>query len=857
MPGTNLTRSEARERAALISVERYDVDLHLGRGPSTFTSRTTVRFRCAQPGASTFIDLIADSVESVTLNGVELDPARAYADSRVALPGLATDNVLTIEATCRYMRSGEGLHRFVDPVDSEVYLYSQFEVPDSRRMFAVFEQPDLKAEFSFTVTAPARWEVISVMPTPEPTPAGTGTTGERTEELATWAFAPTPRISSYVTALHAGPYLGVRDSVSTRAGEIPLGVFCRASLLEHLDADNILDATKRGFAFFENEFGVPYPFAKYDQVFAPEYNMGAMENAGAVTITEMYVFRAKVTEAIIERRALTILHELAHMWFGDLVTMRWWDDLWLNESFAEWASTVCMAESTEWRRAWTTFSIHEKSWAYEQDQMSSTHPIAADMAALEDVAANFDGITYAKGAAVLKQLVAWVGRDAFTAGLRAYFAKHAWGNTELSDLLVELEQTSGRDLRPWAEQWLTTSGVTTLRSQTAIDAEGRYTEVAVLQSSEQGGPAPRPHRLGIGLYDVDGTSLHRRRYLEVDIAGERTDIPELVGEREPDLLLLNDEDLAYCMTRLDPRSMATALAHPRGYPDQLPKAVVLIAAWDMVREGELAARDFVELAMQSLIGEEHSPTLKVLLGEITIAVLRYVTPEHRDEVRAGCTATLRELAEGAVPGSDAQHQLITAYAGLSSSEADAAYLRGLLDGTVALAGLDVDVELRWVLLRALAAMGRVDDATIEAEGRADPTNSGQERLAQTLAARPTAHAKEQAWARGVEQDDTPNAVVQSLGRGFVRSVDPATLEPYVARFHDALIPMWQSRTVAIGTFIVEEFYPIPLAGQGLLDVTNAWLAAHPDAPVGLVRMVKERRDECARATRAQQVDRAR
>jgi len=436
VPGTNLTREEAAARAALVTVDRHDVELDVTTGPETFSTRSTITFTCTRPGAETFLDFLGGTVEEITVNGSRLDPQEHYADSRVRLPDLAADNVVVVTGTGRYTNTGEGLHRFVDPVDDEVYLYSQFEVPDSRRMYPVFEQPDLKARFGFTVTAPAHWQVVSNSPTPQPEPVDEG--------RATWRFAPTGPISSYITALVAGPYDVVRDTATSRNGEVPLGIFCRRSLTPYLDADNLFDLTKLGFTFFENEFDCAYPFEKYDQIFTPEYNMGAMENAGAVTINEMYVFRSRVTESIVERRALTVLHELAHMWFGNLVTMRWWNDLWLNESFAEWASTTCQSEATHWTDAWTTFGTHEKDWAYRQDQLSSTHPIVAEIRDLQDVEVNFDGITYAKGASVLKQLVAHVGREPFRDGLRAYFAKHAWGNTTLDDLLSELETTSGR-----------------------------------------------------------------------------------------------------------------------------------------------------------------------------------------------------------------------------------------------------------------------------------------------------------------------------------------------------------------------------------------------------------------------------
>ncbi|MGO4599589.1 aminopeptidase N [Terrabacter sp. 2RAF25] len=856
MPGKNLTRDEAASRAEILRVDAYDVSLDLTTGPENFRTLTTVTFSCSEPGADSFIDLIADSVERVTLNGVDLDPAEVFGDSRIALPGLAAQNELTVDATGRYTNTGEGLHRFVDPVDNEVYLYTQFEVPDSRRMYAVFEQPDLKAAFRFTVTAPAHWKVISNSPTPTPAAAGVADGVER----ATWAFEPTQRISSYITALVAGPYDEVRDEVTTRNGVVPLGVFCRKSLTQHLDADNIFDCTKKGFAFFEAEFDQPYPFAKYDQIFTPEYNMGAMENAGAVTFTEVYVFRSKVSEAKIERRALTILHELAHMWFGNLVTMKWWDDLWLNESFAEWASTTCQAEATEWTSAWTTFGTSEKAWAYTQDQLSSTHPIAADMRHLEDVEVNFDGITYAKGASVLKQLVAYVGREPFVAALREYFRKHAWGNTTLSDLLGELEKASGRELTEWSKLWLETAGVNTLRPVFEVDAEGRYSSFAITQTATEEYPTLRPHRIGIGRYAVRRSEgsvdvLERTGYDEVDVAGERTDIAELVGQEQPDLLLLNDDDLAYGKIRLDERSLATALARPRGFQDSLPRSLVLGATWDMTRDGEMPARDFVRFVLESLPGETDSTLLRVLLGQVSTAARLYTAPEHRAEVSALLSSSLRSLAESAEAGSDAQFQLVEAWAGSTADTADEPRLRALLTGEESLPDLTVDTELRWTFTKALAALGSADEAEIRGELDRDPTATGKERAAEALAARPTAEAKADAWAKAVERNDLSNQMVEATGAGFRRTTDLSLLEPYVERYHAMLVDAWAERSVAIGERVVGGFYPFALASEQLKAASDAWLAANPDAAAGLVRTVAENRDTVARALVAQERDR--
>ena len=847
MPGKNLTRDEARERAALLSVAAYDVALDLTSGPMSFRTRSTVEFTSSEDGASTFIDLIAASVEQIILNGESLDPATQFDGVRVQLPALkAGVNELTIDATGAYMNTGEGLHRFVDPVDDEVYLYTQFEVADCRRMFAVFEQPDLKATYAFTVTAPAHWQVVSNEPTPVPVAAAEAAG----VPSATWTFAPTPRMSCYITALIAGPYDVVRDEVQTREGAVPLGILCRKSLSPHLDADNIFDCTKLGFTFYESEFDCPYPFAKYDQVFTPEYNAGAMENAGAVTYNEMYVFRAKVTEAIIERRGLTILHELAHMWFGNLVTMQWWNDLWLNESFAEWASTTCQAEATQWETAWTTFSTAEKSWAYRQDQLSSTHPIVADIRDLEDVEVNFDGITYAKGASVLKQLVAYVGREPFTAGLREYFSKHAWQNTTLSDLLGHLEHASGRDLGAWSQLWLETAGVNTLRLEVTADDQDVITAAAITQTAVEAFPTLRPHTLAIGSYDVLGDQLVRVNRIELDIDGEHTEVPALVGQQRPDLLLVNDDDLAYAKIRLDERSMATILAHPRGFTTSLPRALVLGAAWDMTRDAEMSARDFCDLVLESLPGEQDSTLLRVLLAQLRAAAKLYVAPAHRDENLVSLTARLRTLATSAEPGSDAQLQLVSAFAAYAHRDENVSWVRGLLEGDAVLDGLAIDTEMRWTLLTSLATAGAATESEIQAERQKDNTATGRERAARALATIPTAAAKAKAWHQVIEEEGLPNQTVDAVAQGFVRVHDTALLTPYVEKYHAMLTTLWASRTHAIAESVVEGFYPVTLANRELADASQAWLDANPEATAALRRVVSENRDGVTRALAA-------
>ncbi|MCU1405697.1 MAG: pepN [Glaciihabitans sp.] len=822
MPGENLTRIEAQERKALLDVTSYNVTLDLTTGEEIFRSTTTVIFT-AVAGASTFIDAITRTVHSVTLNGVELDPADVSDGIRIQLDDLAESNELTVVADAEYTNTGEGLHRFVDPVDNEVYLYTQFEVPDSRRVFAVFEQPDLKATFQFTVTAPSAWEVVSNSVTPQPEMLD--------DSRSVWSFSPTQVMSSYITALVAGPYSVIRSELTSTDGRvIPLGLFARKSLSEFLDADYIFEKTRQGFAYYEEKFDYPYPFPKYDQLFVPEFNAGAMENAGAVTFTETYVFRSKVTDAIKERRVVTILHELAHMWFGDLVTMKWWNDLWLNESFAEWASTIATAEATEWTEAWTTFQAMEKSWAYRQDQLPSTHPVVATINDLEDVQVNFDGITYAKGGSVLKQLVAWVGIDAFFAGVGAYFKKHEYGNTELGDLLAELETTSGRQLDEWSKLWLETAGVNTLRPQIDVDDAGVITAFSVQQSAVEDYPTIRPHRLAIGFYSMAEGSLRRVHRVELDVDGEVTAVPELVGLQRPDLVLLNDDDLAYAKIRLDEASLATAIEHLAAIENPLARSIVWGSTWDSTRDAETSASDYVRLVLGNIATETESTTLRTTLGQLGTVARMYVAPERRSETIEAVGDALWTLATEAEAGSDAQFQFVKFFANMASTPAHAATLAQLRDGSLSLPGLTIDTDLSWELLEGLVLAGAAGADDIAAALSADNTANGQQAAARVSATIPTIDGKREAFASLADSDKLPNAIVRSVTVGYGHVNNPASLEPLVAPYFDVVERVWNERSYSIAQSFVVGMYPTALASQELVDATTTWLAAHTDIP---------------------------
>jgi aminopeptidase N len=850
----NLTRADAAARAELLRVESYDIALDLtdggGKpGDRTFRSTATIRFTAARPGESTFVDVIADRFHAVTLNGEAVDVSDYRTDAGIRLSNLAAENVLVVDADLLYTNTGEGLHRFVDPLDGEVYLYSQFETADAKRMYACFDQPDLKATFTVRATVADHWEVAS------------NGAVERVEEHTagkTVHFATTPRMSPYITALVAGPYHVAR---SEHDG-IELGLWCRRTLGQYLDADALFEVTRQGFDWYHANFGVRYAFGKYDQLFVPEFNAGAMENAGCVTFREDYVFRSKVTDARYERRAETILHEMAHMWFGDLVTMRWWDDLWLNESFATYASVLCQTAATRWREAWTTFANTEKTWAYRQDQLPSTHPIATDAPDVQTAEVNFDGITYAKGASVLKQLGAYVGVDAFLAGLRAYFTTHAYGNTTLADLLQALEQSSGRDLGEWSKLWLETTGINTLRPQFTLDADGRYASFAVAQEAPDAVATSntlRPHRLAIGLYDEDGHGrLVRTTRVELDVTGESTEVPELVGVAQPALLLVNDDDLTYCKLRLDEHSLATLTAGGVArLTESLPRALCWSAAWDMTRDGELATRDYVALVLAGIDAETDIGVMQSLVRQAARALEVYADPAWAPHGYAALAAKAREALAAAAPGSDVQLAWAHALLAFARSDDDSAFLRGLLDGTASVEGLALDTDLRWAIVQALSARGVLDEAGIEAELERDPSAAGQRHAATARALQPTAAAKADAWERAVFDDTLPNAMQEALIAGFAHPLHGDLVAPFAARYFAEVREVWARRTSELAQNIVIGLFPTwtSTISAETVAMADAFLA-EPDAPAALRRLVSEGRADVIRALAARETDAA-
>lgn len=850
MPGSNLTRIEAEERKAVVEAPiHYHVDLDLTVGGKTFGSTSRISFG-ARSGASTFLDLIADDVESVELNGVVLDPSKVFVDNRIELTDLKENNEVTVKALCRYSNTGEGLHRSVDPSDGNIYLYSQFEVPDARRVYAVFDQPDLKAIFDFEVLAPESWIVTSNMPVHqvEATDRVTldGTMGDHANEgTKRWVFESTPVMSSYLTAICAGPYAEWHTEYSNEDGRVvPMAMYCRQALAKAFekDVDYLFDITKKGFAFYAKTWGVPYPYAKYDQIYVPEYNAGAMENIGMVTIRDQYVFESKVTDAYAERRVVTVLHELAHMWFGDYVTMKWWNDLWLNESFAEFTSTLATAEATEWKDAWATFSSGEKSWALRQDQLSTTHPIVAPINDLNDTYVNFDGITYAKGASVLKQLVFYVGRERFFEGINSYLNKHAYSNATLSDLLDELEITSGRDLKAWSAQWLEQSGINTITTEVEENEDGTIKRLALRQTAPAEHPVLRAHRLAVGFYNEDPQTgrIVRTDRFELDVDGELTVVEEAAGKTRPALILVNDDDLTYTKLRFDDKSLKFAADNLYRFDDALARSVIWLAFWDMTRDGELPAKQFIETSLAALATEHESTTFRYALAQISTTAWHYTAEADRADVVRHVAAELFKLANAAQAGSDEQFQLITAYLGYGEpgDEAFAANAKGLLDGSVSLEGLEIDNNFRWTVINALSTVNEIDQAGIDAELAKRETTENREFAFGARAVAGTAEAKAWAWDEALHNDALTNMQLEAVARGFASTPRADLAEPYAEKYFETVDWIWGNKTFHMAEALLEGLYPAYADPAKLVELGDAWLASHEDADNALKRIIR-------------------
>ncbi|WP_327182483.1 aminopeptidase N [Streptomyces sp. NBC_01334] len=822
-----LTRDEAQSRAKLLDVHRYTIELDLTTGDETFESSTVIRF-AARANGDTFVEVRPATLHSVTLDGEPLDPD-TLDGNRLPLENLtAGDHELRVRASMRYSRTGEGMHRFTDPTDGETYLYTQLFMEDVQRVFAAFDQPDLKSVFELTVKAPETWTVLA---------------NSITEHLGEgrWQAAPTPLISTYLVAVAAGPW----HSVTTEHQGLPFGLHCRRSLAAHLDADadELLEITRQCYDRYHEKFEEPYPFDSYDQAFVPEFNAGAMENPGLVTFRDEFVYRSAVTDTERQTRAMVIAHEMAHMWFGDLVTLQWWDDIWLNESFAEYMGYQTLTEATRFTDTWTDFGVARKAWGYEADQRPSTHPVAPEN--VDDTASallNFDGISYAKGASALRQLVTWLGEKDFLAGINTHFARHRFANATLADFIDSLAAHTDRDVHAWADAWLRTTGVDTL-TPTLHGSNGDHSLTITHHGS-------RPHRVAAGLYDLDLTdagSLTLRERLEIDIP---QNAPQPIGKR-PALVLLNDGDLTYTKVRFDPASSETVRTSLSGLPDPLTRAVVWNALRDAVRDGDLAPTAYLDAARAHLPRETDLALVQGVLAYASAQVAdRYVTPEQRPAAVATLSALCRDLIRRTEDGDHPGLRLIAVRHFIDVAAHPDTIAAWLADGTVP-GGPELDPDLRWRVLARLAVLGATDERAIATELDRDPSATGREGAARCRAALPDADAKRTAWAAMFDDDTLSNYLFTATAQGFWQPEQSDLVADYVPRYYRDAVTLAARRGPAIAEAAGRWAFPTHAVTPDTLRLGEECLADADPIPA-LRRKLVDQLDDLARALRVRE-----
>jgi aminopeptidase N len=835
-----LTQSEAEARVARISDVAYTLALDLRRGAPTYRGDVTVRFADSGSG-DTFLDFKGKTIERFELNGQTLEPR--WDGYHLTLPGdaLAPRNEARIVYENDYDHTGDGFHQFIDPEDGEEYLYTFFEPYYGHRLFPCFDQPDIKATYALTITAPREWTVLANSRATESTPADEGRTRHVFEVL--------PRFSTYLLCIVAGPYEDFRDE---HRG-LPLGLFCRKSLAKYLDADELFTVTKQGLDFFGEFFDFPYPFTKYDQVFVPEFNLGAMENIGLVTHYEKMIFRDPPTENQRMGRAEVVLHEMAHMWYGDLVTMKWWNDLWLNESFASYMAYLAMVEATRFKTAWKEFNTGMKVWAYRQDQLVTTHPIAGTVADTDETFLNFDGITYGKGASVLKQLVATIGLGAFRAGMRRYFKRYAWGNATLAQFLEALEEGTGRDLKAWARLWLETASLNTLATRPETDGE-RLTSLGLTQSAPPAFDTLRPHHIEVALGrevgEGDGFGVAGGIVIDVlpaEIDGAEAEVAGVAGRPAPDFVFPNANDLTYAKVALDPRSLDFLRAKLDRIEDALLRQLVWSSLWSMVRDQQLSSIEFLALAREKLTVEPDLELVDATLKYVGVALDAYVPEERRAaEYRAwfrACWETLQRAPRG-----DAQIIWARALIGAAEAPDDLAHVGKLAEGEIEVEGLSVDQEMRWRIAARFIAHGMAGaDARLAAERERDPSDRGQREALRAEVSRPDAATKAAAWERILGEGYDSFKLTESAMSGFNWSVQRDLLAPYVDRFFAAATEVAETRPNEFVQSYIGLLFPSYRVEPELLERSERLLAETPERLTVLVRLLKEQNDDLARA----------
>ena len=834
-----LTQEEAESRAARLSNVSYEIDLRLTRGAESYHGEVVARFDLSGDG-EIFLDLTGRNIERLEVNGQTVEQPR-WDGRRLTLGAelLAATNTVRVAYENEYDHSGDGFHQFIDPEDGEEYLYSNFEPYAAHRLFPCFDQPDVKATYRLSVTAPEQWVLIANTNEQSSEAAGEG--------LVRHVFPETKPFSTYLFALIVGPFHAFRD----RHGEVDLGFFCRRSLVEHVDEDELFEVTKQGLDFYAAFFDYPYPFGKYDQIFVPEFNAGAMENVAAVTHSERLVFRDPPTENQRLGRAETLLHEMAHMWFGNLVTMRWWNDLWLNESFATYMAYLALVEATRFKTGWQAFNSGMKGWAYRQDQLVTTHPIAGEIADTDQTFLNFDGITYGKGAAVIKQLVASMGIDGFREGMRIYFRRHEYGNTTLSEFLDALGEGVGRDLHEWARVWLETPSLNTLAARWESDGD-RVSAMTLVQSAPEDYPTLRPHHAEIALVRDRGDGAAEIVAIPASIDGETAEVPEAVGRPAPSLVFPNHNDHAFVKIALDEISLDYVREHLERIDDPLLRQLIWQALWNMVRDQQLKSTEYIDLAAAKAARETDHELIETILATLTASIARYV-PEEQKIPSAHRISELAWEALNAVDDGDLRIMWARTLIGLAITPGDIERTGQLADGTLTVEGLTIDQDMRWSIAASYVAYG-LDGAQqrVAAERERDPSDRGQRALLRCETSAPDAATKQAAWDRFEGDHYGSLHLTASAMSGFHWSAQRDLLEPYTERYFERLPEIFRERENEFASSYYGALWPGYRVERSLLERSERLLDEIGDELPLLRRSLRESNDDLLRAMRCRE-----
>ena len=861
-----LTHEAAITRAKQIAHVSYTLWFRLDDTGDSYEGRAVLNFDLRESAHSFSsevpIDFEEGVVKSISLNNAQVPEPETHYDGHHIIfntSELTTgSNRVEIAFEHKYSHTGEGLHQYKDPEDENIYLYSDFEPYYAHRMFPCFDQPDLKASFELTVDAPKEWQIISNTAEHDVT---------KLEGRKSWAFPPSPLISTYIFALHAGPY----KMWKADADGIPLRLFARQTVAKWVDYQEWFRVTRAGIKFYNEQFGYPLPYAKYDQVLVPEYNMGAMENAAAVIYSERYIHRGKVTKEMARNRADTILHEMAHMWFGDLVTMRWWNGLWLNESFATFMSFWAL-QGTGDKDAWQDFFANIKEWAYWQDQLITTHPIESHIADTDHAASNFDGITYGKGASAIKQLFYYLGKDDFREGLQRYFEKYALRNASINNFMQMLAEASSKNLTEWQHVWLQRAGVNSLEAVWSCDEDGEIAKMTLKQGSEDGAPL-RPHRTRVALYSQakGGSKYKASKILDVTYSQAETSVDEAVGKPCPAFVFPNYEDYDFAKVTLDPKSLEAVETHLSQVEDPLTRQMLWYVLWDMTTDGRIAANQFADIVIRHAGKEKEPLIVKNLSDSLTRnyfvrhtnpseeTLLRFLAPTQRQEYQGKIEDFLNRQAVTAAPGSDLQLIWFQTYLRAAATPKATNFISGLLKGKRHLSGLKIDQERRWDLISALARLGESESPTlISDELKKDPSDMGVNASITAEASMPDLAVKKK-WMQKMTREETPldksndKPLPLSKLKQAMQSFHLLNQEElgknFVEAYFDAIPRLVDKEESEFVATFAQQMYPA-LCTQEIVERTTKFLDSHSKLPPAVEKSLKVHRQEEERCVRA-------